>query len=75
MNAKLRALFADDEPALSPDQVDIFLNDGGAISKSQGPRQNKERPRVQWHDHRGAREKQADPRTAREIILELRAQR
>lgn len=62
------ATFWDDAPVLSPDQIDYYVHDGGHICTVHAPRQNDERPRIRAHDFRSSKEKQRDPRTARELV-------
>lgn len=65
MSNKLQQLLAD-EPTLP--NVDLYLADGGLITRVRAPRLHEERKRVQYHDCRTRKEREADPRTPREII-------
>lgn len=62
-----KSAFWDDTPQLSKDQVDVFVHDGGFVSRTHGPRQNNERGRIRYHDFRSSKEQQRDSRTAKEI--------
>ncbi len=65
--SNLHALLAD-EPVDNRPNVDLFLDDDGHVTRSRTPRLNEERARVQYHDCRSRKSREADPRSVREII-------
>lgn len=64
---KSQGLLAILDDEATPMISDVFVHDGGFITRSTAPRLNNERKRTQYHDMRSNKERASDERTAKEI--------